>query len=164
MASTSDSILDYKKHVERMFLDGSQIMFTNRDRDHAAVLISTLFNKAEREVVVLCRNLDSEFYSRDVVKEAIHNAIKRGVHMRIRVQEPPQSGELAALLQDPQYKNIDYAVFEPGSRGATSEFNFTVADSKAFRLEEDRTKHAAVACANNPELAKQILTVFESLG
>lgn len=163
MATPTD-ILEYKKNVERMFDEGSQIMFTNRDRDHAAVLISTLFNKAEREVVVLCRNLDSEFYGRDVVKASIRDALNRGVQLRVRVQEAPQSTELVSLLQDPQYRNIDYAVFEPGSRGATSVYNFTVADSKAFRLEEDRTKHAAVACANNPELAKEILSVFESLG
>lgn len=163
MATPTD-ILEYKKNVERMFDEGSQIMFTNRDRDHAAVLISTLFNKAEREVVVLCRNLDSEFYGRDVVKASIRDALNRGVQLRLRVQETPQSTELVSLFQDPQYRNIDYAVFEPGSRGATSVYNFTVADSKAFRLEEDRTKHAAVACANNPELAKEILSVFESLG
>lgn len=163
MATPTD-ILEYKKNVERMFDEGSQIMFTNRDRDHAAVLISTLFNKAEREVVVLCRNLDSEFYGRDVVKASIRDALNRGVQLRVRVQEAPQSTELVSLLQDPQYRNIDYAVFEPGSRGSTSVYNFTVADSKAFRLEEDRTKHAAVACANNPELAKEILSVFESLG
>lgn len=161
---TPDTLSDYKKHVERMFDEGSSIMFTNRDRDHAAILISTLFTHAKNEVVVLCRNLDSEFYERDGVKDAILDAINRGVKVTFRVQEEPEKTDLVEKLRQNNVPNIDFAVCKPGSRAANCKFNFTVTDSKAFRLEEDRTQHAAIACANNPEVAKDILSVFKSLG
>jgi hypothetical protein len=161
---TTDILSDYKKHVERMFDEGSSIMFTNKDRDHAAILISTLFKKAENEVVVLCKNLDSEFYGRDVVKTAIVDALSRGVKLRMRVQEQPEATELVKILTETRSENVDFKICEPGSRSALSLLNFTVTDKKSFRLEQDRSCHAAVACANNPEVANQILSVYDSLG
>lgn len=154
---------DYRSHVEKLFDEGSSLLFQNKDKDHAAVLISTLFNKAQTEAVVLCRNLDKDFYDRPEVSASILKAANRGVNIKIRIQESPSEGKFLLDLKKLQSPNISLVTCTP-ARGADLPINFTIVDRKAFRLENDRNTSCAVASANKPEVAERLLEIFESLG
>lgn len=162
MSHTPTTMTDYRSHVERMFDEGSSIVFTNKDRDHAAVLISTLFTKAKKEVVVLCRNLDGEFYKRACIEDAMQKAAARNVSIKIKVQEQPDSSDVVEKLQ--ATKNVEISILDPKSDEASAPMNFIVMDGKAFRLERDRNTSSALACANDPDLSGSLMTFFNSLG
>lgn len=163
MSINSPLLSDYRADVEKFFDAQSPDIITNKDRHHAAILISTLFKKADREVIVFSRQLDGDFYTQEDVKSQILEAAKRGVDIRILVQESVEAKDLVRDLLKEQWKGkVTVHLCKPGSLGAASSINFTVVDGKAYRLEKNRDNHEAFACANDPKTAQKIIKVFES--
>ncbi len=157
------SLRAYSTDVERFFDDQSSTIISNKDREHAAILISTLFKKAREEILVFSRHLDSDFYRREDIARELMMAVDRGVRVRILIQE--------VILHDTnQYKlitelkNAGVIINEckTGGRGGVSPINFTVVDCKAYRLERNRNTHEAFACANDPETAQRLIQLFQS--
>lgn len=154
-------LLGYQKQIEALFDTDSDLIVTNRDRDHAAVIVSTLFTRAKKSVILFCKNLDGDFYNRRPIRCAIVEAVKNGVNVEILVQEVPEANELLADLDSLSTRtNLRIGKCKPGISGAETEINFAVMDGKAFRLENDRNLHTALACAKNSELAEKLIQLF----
>lgn len=142
------------------------MLINNGQPEHAAVLLSTMFDRAKREMVVFCRNLRSEIYDQSHVIKSIFGALGRGVKIRILTQEKPEAYLLLSKIQRAReirggdLDRLELRTCPPDSPTAKVEFNFAVMDQKAFRYEPSREDIKAFACANDPELAKDMLTRF----
>lgn len=156
---------NYKAHVERFFEEASPLVISNKDRDHAAVIVSALFKTATGEVCLFCHNLSQDFYSRgDVVATAV-DAVARGVSVRILTQEEPEAiGFVTQLFKAAAGANsVQLRVCKPEADSCRLPYNFAVVDGKAFRIEVDRSDAKALACANDTKLAGQMLHQFNQM-
>ena len=159
-----DLLKDYRASVERYFETGSSVIITNKDRSHAGILIATMFTMAKDRMVVFCQNLAADIYDTEEVQSAVMSAVERGVKVDILVQDSPQATRLVEALK-PHVVNGRVRLFAciPGDTCSQAQVNFTVMDGKGFRLEANRAVFSAHACANNPQLAKGMLTLFDTL-
>lgn len=148
---------DYRANVAALFADDSPLIIENKDRDHAAILISTLFNKAQKSAYVLSRKLESQFYARQEIQAAILGAIDRGVIVKIVTQEEPETTDLLRKLKAKAPEKVFFKVAHPDSPEASVEFNFAIVDEKSFRFETNRDACEAFASANNPDVVESIL-------
>lgn len=154
---------DYAADVKRFCEENSTDIIENRDRGHAAVLISTLIDNANKEVLLFCRNLDGQFYDSRLVSQSILAAVDRGVKFRILTQEYPQAeGLISELSRADRVPKVEIRQSRSGSPAAESKINFTVVDGKAFRLETNLELGEAMACANSPQNADTLISIFES--
>ena len=161
MNSHHSELNSYRASVEELFENNSELIVTNRDKKHAAVLTSILFQNAKKEVVLFCQNLDEEFYDSAPIKSAVLCALERGVNVKILIQEEPQANELLSELKLLGSRaELELRKCDKDSEASKSNLNFAVIDQKAFRLESDRENNSAFACANNPKLANDMLQVF----
>ncbi len=163
MTPHSSLLSDYTADVERFFDEQSSTIINNKDREHASVLISTLFKKSKEEIYVFSRKLDGDFYTRESIRNELVAAVERGVKLNILVQETPAAMHLVQELTHGEHaKKVKVKKCSPTSFGATSPINFTVVDKKAYRLERDRDSCEAFACANAPVTAQKLIDLYKS--
>lgn len=154
----------YKALVNKYFDEKSDLVISNRDASHAAVLVSTLFNRAEKNVLLLCEELNGDFYDSPLIMSSILEAIDRNVEVKILVQRPPKANKLLDALKAREGDNrVEIRVCAPGSEGAELPVNFAVMDSQAYRVETDIHAAKAFACANDLETAKVMVDRFNYL-
>jgi hypothetical protein len=165
MQVNPDQLEDYQAHVERLFDQDSDVLVSNSDPKHAAILIATLFRRAKDKVAVFCRNLKADIYSEKNVVEAMLDAARRGIEIRILTQEPPEAVELLWQLNCLAFtspsKRVHIRMCNKSGIGAALKSNFTVMDDKGFRFEPDKSEMKAHACANNRTLVKSMLQRFD---
>lgn len=157
---------DYKTYVDQLFAEESGFIISNGLPEHAAALVSTMFRKAKKEMVIFCHDLNAKIYSEVEVIRSIVEAANRGVSIRIVTQVAPQAIELLCKLRNlakvsPELVQLKRCA--PDSVDAALGYNFAVMDTKAFRYEPDRSTIKADACANNPPLAQKMLNAFNRL-
>jgi sugar-specific transcriptional regulator TrmB len=157
MEQPTTALVDYRANVEALFAKDSPLIIENKDRDHAAILISTLFNKAQQNVYVLSQRLEPEFYARKEIQDAMLAALGRGVTVKIVTQEQPETGDLISKLKAKAPDRVFFKVADASDPEAHVDFNFAVVDEKSFRFETNRDACEAFASANNPTVAKRIL-------
>lgn len=148
----------YRVDVERYFKDRSRTVITNKDRNHAAVLMSTIFREAKNEILLFSRKFEKDFYERGDVANAVLSAAERGIPFKIMIQEDADFPDLIQKLAT--YPNVTIIRCGPHGEAASAQYNFTVADKTSFRLESDRNTPAAYACANDVEIASRLTQIF----
>lgn len=156
----------YRYHVEQMFDEQSDAVIENTCTNHARVLIETLVSRSKEQLLLFCENLKKEFYEDPKIMGEMVTAMRRGVEIRILTQHHPEAVSLVERLQAASGKvengTFSIMVCDADSSGAKADMNFVVMDRKAFRFEEDRVNHSAVASANRKELALKLSKVFDS--
>lgn len=163
MTHYSETISSYAADVERFFEQNSQVIISNKDKEHAAVLMSTLFKKADKTIIIFSQQLDGQFYSREAVRSELIAAIERGVSVKILTQQTPVDSELLTQLHALKSGgNLSIETCSNGSRGAISFINFAVVDGRAYRLEKNRDTCEAFACANDVVTAQKLESLFKS--
>jgi len=161
---TTESLDDYRTHVERMFDENSDAVVSNSSTAHAQVVIETLISRAKDTLQFFCECLKSEIYDETVIVQKLSEALKKGVKVQVLCQNSPVAKSLNRLISRKSQNNqFELRVCDPGSPGQSAPINFIVMDGKAFRFEGDRNKHTAVACANNSELASTMTAKFKEL-
>lgn len=167
MQPQPDKLDDYQAHVERLFDEDSDILVSNSEPKHAAILIAMLFKRAKEQVAVFCRNLKADIYAEKNVVSAILDAARRGIEIRIVTQEPPEAVELLWQLHCLSFtspsKRVHIKQCNKGGACANLTSNFTVMDGKGFRFEPNKVEMKAHACANNPDLARTMLQRFDKI-
>ena len=162
MTESDNKLCAYRTLVEKMFDEQSAELISNRDTQHARVLIETMIDRAKSSLDFFCRDLNAKVYGERNLASKIVAAGLRGVKIRILSQEKPESNLMELLL--PWFPNQDKVIFRQASEGsdsATADYNFVIMDQTAFRFETDREKHVATASANNPSVAAKISRRFE---
>lgn len=157
----------YEDHVRTLFDLNSDVIFSNGMQDHARVILVEFFKRAEESVVIFCKDLLADVYNHKHITAALRDALRRGVEVKIAVQEDPQAdifinaarqyNENPALAGRVEVKKVT------GDKLKQVEQNFAVMDSKAYRFESNKNEHKAEASANRPKIAKVLLTNFEKI-
>lgn len=144
-----------------MFEEQSGFIISNRNKDHARVLIEKIIGRGASKVDIFCQNLDKEVYGTSDVFSALLVAGIKGSKVRILCQEPPTVTDLPArVARFFQPDQFELRTCLPNSTAAKVSYNFVVAGS-SFRFETDRENKKAFASANSPDLAEQMSSQFE---
>lgn len=167
----SDAIMEYRAQVRVWIATDSPVIFGNYSTAHAACVVEEFAKSAEKSIVLMSGAFSHEFY-KGVVFDALANAIKRGVSIRIITSAPPETVDIANLnrlvacsgeRENPAYFVAHYTGQSPAS-------HFMVVDGKRYRLE--RGKHLpkseqpvvqAEVCCNGVPRAKQLEQFFDAV-
>lgn len=168
---------DYRAHVHALFERDSDLVVSNSEPAHAAILIEALLKYSKQRVSIFCRNLNPEIYDqKKLIQELVEAVISRGVSVHVIVQENPKEGNFLQTLKllsvfcrsrEKSVKDsgklpheVSIRQCSPGSQAAMAESNFVVADRKSYRFEKDREKINAFACVNDPASANMMEVNF----
>ncbi len=155
---------DYEDHVQTLFDLDSDRIFSNGMEEHALVILSEFFKRAEASVLIFCKNLLSNVYDHKKVTSALVSALRRGVDVKVIVQEGAEAVKFIELAKkynlDPEISGV-IQIFECTDQKISKvRQNIAIMDKKAFRYEEDKDEPKALASANQPKIANSLSQDF----
>lgn len=149
----------YRKAVKLLFEVGSKEPISNSQPDHASILIEEFFRHATQSMRILCRRLSESVYARPELIDAACDAIKRGVDVKIIIQEDkPQSTNFAKMI----IENGGLLFSSTSEAVKNAQVNFAVMDQRAFRYERCHEVCEAVAYVQS-DAAPQFYSVFDEV-
>lgn len=162
----SDLLGVYQQQVDDLAAEGKSFRISNRNVEHAAVLLDAILRTAEQEVRLFCGNLSESFYGQDRLKKALINYLhKPGSRLQILVQEKlPKNHVVLQALQPYIDNKVEVRYIELTHKVS----HFAVLDRKGYRFEF--THHEAnpalveaVANFNEPDIASKLADQFDVL-
>lgn len=170
MASDSN----YKEFVNSISKSGENRTFLNSDEEHALDVLIQLFQQARHTVRIFAGCLCKHVGNRSEYVVAISEFIEReGTSLYILLndfdEEFAKSSNLFKRLA--YYKTLGKSIYIKSTTSRPyriedpqkKEVHFTVGDENAYRIETDIEKRTAECNFNNPALAKETATFFDSL-
>lgn len=155
---SAEAIREYKKLLRELNESGADIVFANGKPAHAAAIFEEFFRSALDRVAIFCRDLNPSVYANPELLVQLAGALRRGVKVDIICQEPPATGPVANLAGPA--KNLSVRLAGKDSQRNVA-VNFAVMDGRAVRVEPDREEPSARANFNSPELAAELLKIFD---
>jgi hypothetical protein len=162
---TAEEILTYKKVVGRLARGKICQQIPNEHPMHAAALIETMFDNAEKDVRIFTGKLAKATYDQpDLVAAAARFLERPGARLRILVQRQLTRADLqdramiAKIHESPKLE-IRQAT---GSYAESDANHFAVMDEHGFRFELEHSKSEAVANFNEPRIARELIAAFDS--
>ncbi|HMT55000.1 MAG TPA: hypothetical protein PKD16_18320 [Saprospiraceae bacterium] len=152
------TLQQYNQYIRNLANSGSPDPYLNAGPEHAAIVLSNLFNIAEGYVALYAGNLNGDISKNMNYQGAIFNFLVRGGKLDILLEDYDESAPLVSNLISYQknqgfkikIKQHDYVVeyIETGEK-----VHFAVADDRAYRIEHDTDNYLAMGSFNNPEIA-----------
>ena len=146
-----------------MLTNESEGIITNSMPLHATIILEEMIRSTKQSFVAITEKLSSDVWTESVI-QCLADKIRAGIKVRI-ITARCNPSDVPVVSN---FRNIEKSesVFE--SRGLDDKnkdftYNFAVSDSKAFRFEHDRENRKAIFCANDINLAKKLVDVFEKL-
>lgn len=163
---------EYRKQIEYLAKNKIRRTFLNTDEEHAAIVLTSIFESAQTIVRIFAGNLCHHVGTTPGYIESLSDFIDRGGEVRMLLndcndQDISNSNLFKRLAY---YKSIDkpicikkttkkvYLTKDPEKK----EVHFTVGDNSSFRLETDIAKRSAVGDFNN-EIAKKYASFFDEI-
>jgi len=162
---TPEEVLAYKKVVGRLAKGQICQQIPNEHPMHAAALIETMFDNAEKDVRIFTGKLAKATYDQpDLVAAAARFLERPGARLRILVQRQLthadlQDRALLAKLNESVKLEIKQAT---GSYAESDANHFAVMDERGFRFELEHSKSEAVANFNEPRIARELIAAFDT--
>jgi hypothetical protein len=154
----TQTIEEYKKAIEWLMDQKSNVPIGNQLPQHAAALYELFFNRAKRQVVMFCKNLNKEVFDSPEVVTSFLAALKRGIQIRLVLQSN-HDGECFHKVKDCVGFQIRKASQDDGAQA----FNFCVKDLESYRFENDKNTTAAFAKMYSPDESLRLQEFFESM-
>lgn len=167
----TDELTGYEGVLERLHISGSQDLVNNSSKEHAAIMIKTIFRHANGVVRIFTDHLKGSVYDRRELKEVVQQFLAKDVNNRISIilqfkEEPLESlrdnGFVALLLKHSKQIEMRKAT---GQLLALSN-HFMVAqtdeDKYAMRFELDVAQHVATGSFNAGFLGEQMVAFFDA--
>ncbi len=142
-----DDLQVYREAVQLLLSSENPGVVANARKEHARVIIEELLDHSKRTFYAIASHLSGDVWSASVL-EKLRNAIKRGVTVRLVVEDDIQQDDNLCDIKDHIHK-INKDKKKPP-------FNVAVMDGIAFRFETDKENRKAVLCANNRVLAEKL--------
>jgi hypothetical protein len=164
----------YAALVRRLADEDSDEIISNSSTDHAAVLIGEMFRRGQGEACLFTGSLNPALYSRDEIIDAVGTFVsEEGNFLRILIQDELDESVFSRKADGAFAQRIEMK-FGPqaserlemqiaGSTARTVQYHFACVGEKAFRFEQDKSKHEAFASFNRPELVGRLKTIFNAL-
>tara|TARA_R110002096_G_scaffold173997_7_gene349616 strand:+ start:4721 stop:5203 length:483 start_codon:yes stop_codon:yes gene_type:complete len=153
--------LIYRTNVETLSENKSDAIFHNRSAFHAEIVYEALFDYAKSSINIFCESLDDRVFGSDRVLKATTRAIQRSVRISVIYQD--RSAEDSRFFKKFNNYNGLHKVslkFAPEHLREQAG-NFAVVDSRAFRLEPDKSTCEAFVSFNRPALAEELEHFFK---
>jgi hypothetical protein len=159
----------YYLRIDNAAANSENVEIPNKDAQHAAYLLMTIFKNAKREVRIFTGALFNGVYGNNDLKKAaesflqLPNAVlKIAYQSQVSQEEIKASVFLKKLSDDPARKG-KIEVFDSSQSFPDLKNHFAVADDKAYRLEIDHEKREAIGNFGDPIGAKKLADAFEKI-
>jgi len=162
----------YREYLEGLLREQSSKIIMNGGVEHAAVLMSTLFDNTKQEILMYCRGLNPKLTNDESYFHSFSDYIEKGGKLSLMVEtlEYSKISKTFSFLINQQNKfdnhNIEIKIITPEDKKEifkvlkSDECNFSVFDDKMIRFEYDPTNYKALASFNYTDMAKYLSTVF----
>ncbi len=150
---------EYKSSVSKAINEDLSVNIPNSTLAHAMYLTLNLINRAKSSIRIYSGKLHGRLYQDGKIKEAMMNALRKGVEIKIVVEAVPESVE--------GYSEIPIRIINDSSLSDQMPGHFLVVDNESYRFEKDHleieedTDIQGLANFNNPRVASQISSIFE---
>ena len=149
----------YELTLEKMWNISSSRYFSNGKPEHARMILESFLRHAQTKVNLLCKNLNSDVFNTNSLKNALNDALMRNIEVNILYQDDISS--LQTDLKDFVSKGLH--LNQANGFGTGMNINFATFDGQGFRLEPNRNEPKAKACLNDPKQAQNLDYIFNNI-
>lgn len=162
----TDLIL-YSQRIKVMADNFSKDTFLNSSIEHAGIIFSNIFRKAENYVYIFAGDLNGGISSQNQYWYELVKFLSRNDTTKLNILlSNYKQGEFPDLfyrINEPQFKSkIDIRYTEEPFKIGDKDYHFCVSDDKMYRFETDIVLYLAQGSFNSPEIAKKLRSIFES--
>ncbi len=122
-------------------------------RLRSIIVMEELIKVAKHCIYIQSLDLDYMLYTENVI-DLLERAACRGCKVKIAVVKPRE--DISVCF------DLDFPLFDIKYNTCVYEYDFMLIDDTRFRLETNKFKYHAFACANNPETGLNMKTIFEN--
>lgn len=170
MRGESLQVEDYFKIIDKAAENSEDFEISNRDAQHAAYLIKTLFHHATHEVCVFTGSLFDGVFGNEAIKEEAMMFLRKNptVKLKVAFQEAITNEEVLSgsfmkyIMADPNRKG-SIEIYNASKAYPSVTNHFSVSDGKAFRYEIDHETRQAVANFGDKKNAQTLASLFEKI-
>ena len=161
---------EYYETIDECSKKDIDLLISNGQPKHAKYLMETIFNKAEKKVLIFTGHLNDYIYGNDDDK-LVNNVIvfldKQNTSLQIIIQENIEEDIIKAkkIIAFAIEKNLTNKIQIFVGNDAIRNINahFAIADDIIYRLEYNHEKTLAEANFNDPATNKELLKIFKVL-
>lgn len=157
----------YDKFIQELALNSDDLTFTNSSEVHALSILRATFMYSKHYVYMFSNKLDAcVFNDQELISEA-KNFLREGNHkLHIAIQDDtftPERCEFSKQLLTEFPNSVEIKKAEKDSKVSKIDINFTVADDKAYRLENDIAKKTATGSFDDKETSSILKSLFDKI-
>ncbi len=164
------NLKEYQKYLMYLLNNKSAAIITNGGVEHAAVLMATLFDSSQENILMFSRGLNPELTDKEIYYAAFENYIKRGGKLSLLVETTNhKNSRMFSFLREQLKKNNDNIVIREIKEDDKKQLfenlksdhcNFSVFDSLMVRFEYDPKEYKAFGSFNYEEMATHLSKEF----
>jgi len=142
--------------------------FLNSSIEHAGIIFSNIFRKAENYIYIYAGDLNGGISSQNQYWFELLNFLSKNKseHLKILLSKynPDNIPDLFFRINEPEFiSKIEVKYIDKPVMMNEKEFHFCVADGLMYRLETDVELFLAQGSFNNVDVSKSLETIFENL-
>jgi hypothetical protein len=173
MVYTKEDLDEYRAYLKNLSEKDSSDIFFNSGSEHAAILMSTLFNRTKNNIHMFCEGLNPNgLTNNDEYFNAFTGYIERGgkLSLMVETQAYRENSRMFKYLikkLEEGSENIIIKQIREGDKpclteslGNTEHCNFAVFDTNTVRLEYRPENYLAFGSFFYPEMANRLKSVF----
>ena len=167
--SNESHVQEYRQIIEKFAAQRLNQRVPNGLPQHAAILIETMFQHAAAEMRIFSGDCNETVFGKPSTIAAVCNflskpyAVLRILVQNEKDQEWVDTHPLVTALKELESPHGQVEIIAAEGVYSTDEANhFAVMDNDGYRFEFDHQNTKAVANFNEPEVAKELLSAFDS--
>lgn len=136
----------------------------NEGKEHAAILLKTIFKNADKYVYIYCCCLRDELTGIEDYHEALEAYIKKGKKIHVLLNDPnvDLNRPIFQLIGRENIKILDETKIELIDKALNKQnVHFTLADDCIYRMEYDIENFKALASFNDKRVGEVLKNAFE---
>lgn len=164
---------EYKKYILDTANNGTYSVFYNSSKEHASIVMGTIFKSSQNNVRIWAGKLNGEVSSDDYYISELKNFLERGGKVKIILDESsneinPKLKNILALYRflNPESIEIKTTAVRVGLTSddeAYKHVHFTVGDDRMYRLELFPDKYTAKGNFNDKKTSSDFIRVFDDV-
>lgn len=161
---------NYREFIESLAKNDQETFFVNSGKDHAEIVLSTIFNSTKSKLRIFANSLTSDLASSEKYINSLKSYLEKGGELLVLLQkfEPESNKKLFDFFTYFQYKSPGKIQIKQSSvslKNTKTEkyIHFTIGDDKIFRLEEDIEKYKAFGSFNDKKLSESLIQKFDDI-
>lgn len=167
----------YREYIKDLAKNDKNVVFNNSGPEHAALVMSTIFETAKKRIRILAGSFSGEISKNDEYRRTLEKFLSHGGNVQVLLDKK----KFDSLEKEPKIFDIlrFYSIVNPeqvsirkyntpvvrSEKGASDvhEVHFTVADDKMYRVEDNIDTFVAFGNFNDEKTAKSLNTIFDNI-